>query len=279
MNWKSMKAKAWMRINKAELSLGLASFTYLLILAIFSVLETWYSIATVINYILSVGLLAGFITICFKSANSEKYTYGDFWSWFKIKKYWKMFKLTILKTIYLLIWSIPVYVVYLLNNYAFTDYHTKNFYIYILYGLYILALIPVTIKWISYSMVERIIVDQPDMGVNKAIKYSNELMKGHKLNYILFRLSFIGWFLLGLLTFGFLMIWVYPYQEIASIYYYKNLKDTYVLENENKRENSILEKTDELIKLKQLLDSGILTQEEYESEKNKLLNNKKGLFD
>lgn len=44
-------------------------------------------------------------------------------------------------------------------------------------------------------------------------------------------------------------------------------------ENNSKRDTSSLSNADELIKLKQLLDNGVLNQEEFEIEKQKILNN------
>ena len=51
-------------------------------------------------------------------------------------------------------------------------------------------------------------------------------MKGYKMNYFVFKLSFIGWNILAILTFGILYIWLVPYMVIAKTMYYDNLIKT-----------------------------------------------------
>ena len=44
------------------------------------------------------------------------------------------------------------------------------------------------------------------------------IMDGHKMDLFIMQLSFLGWQLLGALTFGLLNIfWVTPYQNIATV--------------------------------------------------------------
>lgn len=49
------------------------------------------------------------------------------------------------------------------------------------------------------------------------MKKSRIMMKGHIGEYILFVLSFIGWFLLGIVTFYIGFIWIIPYYEMSKI--------------------------------------------------------------
>jgi uncharacterized membrane protein len=53
---------------------------------------------------------------------------------------------------------------------------------------------------------------------------SRELMKGYKWDYFVFNLSFIGWILLSIITFGILFVYVIPYISIADTIYYDELK-------------------------------------------------------
>lgn len=69
-----------------------------------------------------------------------------------------------------------------------------------------------------------IAIDKPQLSIGQVIQESIEMMKGHKLHYILFICSFIGWFLLIVITFGLAGVWVIPYVQLSSILYYIHLK-------------------------------------------------------
>lgn len=60
--------------------------------------------------------------------------------------------------------------------------------------------------------------------VAELVETSKNMMDGYKLDYFVFELSFFGWILLGLVTFGIAYIWVVPYIEVANVMYYEELK-------------------------------------------------------
>ncbi len=89
----------------------------------------------------------------------------------------------------------------------------------------LLFIIPGIIKGISYSQALYIAYDNPDMSPSDAIKASKKMMKGHKWEYFVLQLSFIGWIFLVILTFGILAIfYVNPYMNMTNALYYENLK-------------------------------------------------------
>lgn len=94
-----------------------------------------------------------------------------------------------------------------------------------LWGL--LFLIPGIIKNYSYSMAFFIYKDHiqsnPDISFLDCITESRKLMNGHKMDLFLLQLSFIGWYLLGLITFGIGLIWVIPYKDAANANFYRHL--------------------------------------------------------
>lgn len=103
---------------------------------------------------------------------------------------------------------------------------------YLLECLYIflwslLLLIPGVIKAISYSQVFYILHDEPTLSYNKAIERSMAMMDGHKMEYFLLGLSFIGWFLLGMITLGIGFLWINPYIIRTLAIYYEDLKCEY----------------------------------------------------
>ena len=50
------------------------------------------------------------------------------------------------------------------------------------------------------------------------------MMKGHKFDLFYLYLSFIGWFLLAMLTAGIGTLWLAPYVEAAKAAFYNDLK-------------------------------------------------------
>lgn len=100
--------------------------------------------------------------------------------------------------------------------------------LYLLTGIFtflwsLLLIIPGIIKMYSYSMGYFILADRPDLSGNQARKRSMYLMKGHKWQLFCLDFSFIGWYLLSLLTLGILAFWVYPYHMTARAEFYNEL--------------------------------------------------------
>lgn len=98
----------------------------------------------------------------------------------------------------------------------------------LLMGLYtflwaLLLIIPGIIKYYSYSMTYYVLHDNPELKYNGAIERSMELMKGNKMKLFLLDLSFIGWFILGLLTACIGLLWVCPYWLSTRAAFYCNL--------------------------------------------------------
>jgi len=88
----------------------------------------------------------------------------------------------------------------------------------------LLFVIPGIIKGYSYALAEFISRKEPELSGNDCITKSRELMNGHKFDLFLFDLSFIGWYILGALTFGIGFIWILPYVwQSRVIYIDKNI--------------------------------------------------------
>ena len=68
-----------------------------------------------------------------------------------------------------------------------------------------------------------VLMDNPGMPAMEAIRRSKELMQGHKGEYFLLLLSFLGWDILCGFTAGILLIWVAPYQAVTQALYYDAL--------------------------------------------------------
>lgn len=88
----------------------------------------------------------------------------------------------------------------------------------------LLLVIPGIVKAYSYAMTPYILHDNPEMGVSDSLRRSQQMMKGYKTKLFLLDLSFIGWLLLGFITFGIGLLWVCPYMETARAKFYEELK-------------------------------------------------------
>ena len=98
----------------------------------------------------------------------------------------------------------------------------------IIFALSLLLVIPGIIYAFKYAMISYVLAEQFDDIVTEepeaAYKVSDRLMDGHKMDYFVFQLSFIGWFILCALTLGILYIWIYPYYIVANTMWYEELK-------------------------------------------------------
>ncbi len=115
------------------------------------------------------------------------------------------------------------------------NYFTTAMFTYLLMALFVLLwticlIIPGIIAAISYSMTFFILADNPHMKPMEAIDKSKEMMEGHKLQYFYLLLSFIGWFLLCILTLGIGFIWLLPYIQISASKFYDHLKENEMAE-------------------------------------------------
>ncbi len=87
----------------------------------------------------------------------------------------------------------------------------------------LLLIIPGIIAAISYQQAMFIMIDGEE-DPKQCIKKSKEMMQGYKMDYFTFILSFIGWGLLTIVTFGLAAVYVFPYISVSQVLYYEELK-------------------------------------------------------
>ena len=91
----------------------------------------------------------------------------------------------------------------------------------------ILLIVPGIIKGLAYSQAYYIVKDQVDNGEEltptQAITESRQLMDGHKWEFFLLQLSFIGWAILATIPFGLGFLWLIPYIHATNANYYRKL--------------------------------------------------------
>ena len=103
----------------------------------------------------------------------------------------------------------------------------------------LLFVIPGIIKSISYSMSMYILAENKGKPALECINESRGMTKGYKMDLFVLGLSFIGWILLGAITFGIALIWVVPYINTTFANAYQYLKPTVI-----SAENEYIENTE-----------------------------------
>jgi uncharacterized membrane protein len=92
----------------------------------------------------------------------------------------------------------------------------------------LLFVIPGIIKGYAYSMTPYILADSPDMSASEALRLSEQMMRGHKMELFIQELSFIGWYILGMLAFGIGVYLVHPYKDATEAQFYMALRSAYI---------------------------------------------------
>ncbi|MEA4912689.1 MAG: DUF975 family protein [Oscillospiraceae bacterium] len=84
----------------------------------------------------------------------------------------------------------------------------------------LLLVVPGIIKALQYCMVPYILAENPNLSTERALELSARMTDGEKGNIFVLALSFIGWYLLGLLACGVGVLFVTPYAEatFAELY-------------------------------------------------------------
>ncbi|MBQ9196741.1 MAG: DUF975 family protein [Clostridia bacterium] len=89
----------------------------------------------------------------------------------------------------------------------------------------LLFVIPGIIKSYSYALTPYILSDYPNVLPMEACRLSEKMMRGHRVDYFVTELSFLGWGLLSAVTMGILhVLYVGPYIELTQAGIYEELK-------------------------------------------------------
>ena len=71
-----------------------------------------------------------------------------------------------------------------------------------------------------FSLAIYLLLDREDLSAGEALKKSRALMKGRKGRYLYLRFSFLGMYLLGILSCFIGFLWIIPYQETTLVCFY-----------------------------------------------------------
>lgn len=141
------------------------------------------------SLLLSTPLQLGLVKISLSAARGQKVAVKDLFFGFRGGRFWKSIGLIVSNSILIVLWSFVL-------------------------------ILPGIVKTFEYALSFYVLADHPEMGVNEARKESMRLMSDNKGRLFRLELSWIGWILLCAATFGILMFWVMPAEQICSAAFY-----------------------------------------------------------
>lgn len=191
MNRAELKAAAKTQIRGKIGILFLISFIISLISSGVNVIPVAGSAVCV--FVVTPAFALSTIYIYMNVVKGEHPSVGDAFSGFN--DFWSSFKVSFLTGLFTMLWSL-------------------------------LLFIPGIIKGLSYSMAMYILAENPGKPALECIEESKQMTKGHKMELFVLELSFFGWALLGVITFGIALIWVIPYMQATYVNAYHKLKNS-----------------------------------------------------
>ena len=182
----------------------------------FGIIAAFSKIMFIIMFVIRGPFDLGFSGFFLKRVRAQEINIRDIFDGFK--RFLPSLLLWLFTVFFIFLWSlifvIPVIIIQISGGYANG----------ILSILFLILLLPAIIKSLSYSMAFFIMYDNPGIKPLAALKKSQIMMKEWKWKFFLLLLSFIGWFLLGLLTLGIGYFWLFPYINLSIANFYENLR-------------------------------------------------------
>lgn len=190
-----------------------------------------------------IGLLyMGLLEITIKIARGKKAKLSDLFN--RTDLFWKTTAITIIISTFTLLCIVLEFISFKSLK-TFTVYQTDMSPlisgVMLLVGVLLCAAIATfyIVLMISFSQSYYILYDNEDMKVLDILNRSMDLMEIHRLDYIIYMLSFAGWVILGIMTFGLLLFWVAPYMMVSNVLFYDEVVK---LEKKEKNEEKKKEK-------------------------------------
>lgn len=149
----------------------------------------WDWISTMLCWVVSLGMVANFLDIARGKKPGLARIFVGFQS---VGFFFRYLGMEILRVIFVFLWSL-------------------------------LLIVPGLMKMYSYTMSEWVLLDHPEYSPLQAITASKKMMYGHRLEFVMLQLRFLGWFLLCFVTLGIASFWVMPYYYTAKSKFYMDL--------------------------------------------------------
>lgn len=197
MNIYTLKENAKQQISG---NIGIFLLMYLVIYVITALASLIPVVGSVLGFVSEAVFSVSLITVFLTLANGITPQFTDIFGIFNNSRLCgNAILLTILTTLYTFLWSL-------------------------------LLIVPGIIKGLSYSMAPFILAENDVLITpSEAIAESERIMKGHKTELFTLMLSFIGWWLLTIITCGIASIYVMPYYTSTLTNFYNSIKDVQIV--------------------------------------------------
>ena len=184
-------------------------------------------VGSIISLIISVPISYGFVASFIDLKRNQETNAFTFTSegFGQFSKTWAVYLRTVLKYILVVVLFLISTVLWIGIPFA-TIFPTGGLDLsYLKWVPFFLILSLVSYIWLFgiYSLSYCIIKDNPDMSSKEIVKERAKLIKGNRLKLIWLIISFIGWDILSILTFGIGLLWVSPYIQVSIIEFYEQL--------------------------------------------------------
>lgn len=223
------------------------------------ILKTIFNIAWYIIYVpISYGFLATFMNVFNGKTVDIFYFLKEGFKNFK--KVWEVTLQTLLKLIgwiSLLILSMVLLGISVLSTAASSVISLDTIYTFTNFGvlgnisliLLLVSLVGLAIKELSYVLTFFILFEEPELSGKEIVNKSEQLMNNNRSRYFCLCLSFIGWAILALFTFGIGYFFLTAYIQFSIIVFYKKLTGRANTENNtNNNNNNNNDDNDDVIK-------------------------------
>ena len=215
------------------------TLAYVVIAALISFLENntsgaLHSIISIAAFVIEIPLSFGFVMAFVKLFNEEEVAAFDFLKlgYDNFKRSWSIAWNTFLKMIWPIVLMIIAIVLLIIGmGSAWISFINSGYVAFSGLGaigiissiLMIVATIWSICLSYYYKLATVIAAENSEMTGKEAVEESRKRMEGKRAKLFFLELSFIGWAILGALTFGIGYLWLIPYMQFAVISFYKNV--------------------------------------------------------
>lgn len=176
-----------------------------------------YYLASFILSLLSGVLAVGRMRIGMQMARGAGYQFGDMFCVFRGRAD-RYIVAVLLRTLIVLIPQLPFYLLRFMGYRAFSYGQLIGMLVFVLAG----SAVAIVLN-LMFAQVYMLLLDRPELTAWEAFRKSAEFMKGNKGRLFYIDLSFLGWELLAVCSFGIGMLWVGPYMMQTQITFYREL--------------------------------------------------------
>lgn len=171
-------------------------------------------ILSLLTAVLSMGLIKFFMNFC----RGQNYQIGNiFWGFMNHPD--KVIIATLLLSLIMLALLIPGIILFV----AYAVIQNTLIFVVALF-VTIIGLVGMIIASLMYGMVYYILADEASDSAIEALRISRKMMQGHKGRLFYLQISFVGWYLLSILSCFIALLWIEPYMMCTTTYFYIDLK-------------------------------------------------------